>query len=1259
MSERLLESRISALRGQVRRLLVFHGLSWLIAGVVPLVLLAGLADWLFHLDVFVRLALLLALGAVALWVVFKLVLRPLIVRFADLDIALRIEQRWPGLHDRLASTIQFLRLNPSDDRYGSPALREATIKQAIEETRSLDFREAIDYRPIVRAGSLAAAAVSLALLFGLLDPASTRLAMRRLFVPWGGDRWPQQTHLALSDTGTTLKIARGDSFTLSVQVRPGDRIPETARVTYSFIDGEEITEPLRATEGGEFHGRIETVNQPFKFSVAGGDDVGSIRDIEVKVVPPPALNRLTIRLVSPKYTGIPIQTLAAGLTSFRVLEGTRIELDAQANKALAAAELYLGDQPAAGSVAFNPARTGFQTSFPVKENVAFWFALKDSEGFRNRDSVRYDVRMVKDEAPRVVIAEPRTDRDVPADAMVPVRVELDDDFGLHSARLLYKVSAGDSEPHEAVAIPLWSAPGEEPGVAQPAFVKHQEIAYEWNLAPLKLAIGSIITFHADARDFDSIKGPNVGKSRELRLRIVSKEDAARQVDDGRRELREEIARILAMQRQAITPVEEATRTLSRTDRLPRAQRDDLNNAGLIQRQVGSRMSNRDEGLEQKLRRLLDDLRNFKIANPEAQQQMQNMLERLNMLRDRHLGPAEQGLTRAGKSLEQIAEPPPGSATPKDETAKPTADQPQGGKDQSPSQPAGKQGEGKADQKQAPPGDRKDQAGAADRPQDAKPGEQPAQAGPKPQPQQSGSPQDIARRSLAEAKTNQKAIADELQKMLEGLGEFETYRGVVKDAQALLKKQEETMKQAAEAATKPDLMGKSAESLSPEQKAELGNLAARQSDLAKGLQNLLERMDDLGKRLDESDPLAAFAMREAAGNSRKQGTSAKMGEAAEQLEKNQMGQARAQQDKARQELRELVDAVQNRRERELSRLVKELKKAESEMRELRKRQAQNLKATRDAKQNPNAQERRNQLKKLAKDQAQIQQELKRQLQRLAKLSAERAGRAASDASGKMGKAQEELDQDQGDQADKNEEEALADLNDAQDELENDRKEAEERLAMEQLARMGDQLKSLAERQAKLVGDTESYDNMRRQSNGKLTIAQRAGIRGLGQVQGGLKDETGGLIEQLEGAPVFSLTLKRATESMEKAAGRLQAMKTDDETQKAVRSASHRFEQLIDSLKADDAKQGGQGGGGGGGGGGAGGGDGIPATAQLKMLKTLQQEINERTESFDELRRRNQKLTPEQTGDAERLANDQGALADLVRDLTKPKRDDGEE
>jgi hypothetical protein len=61
----------------------------------------------------------------------------------------------------------------------------------------------------------------------------------------------------------------------------------------------------------------------------------------------------------------------------------------------------------------------------------------------------------------------------------------------------------------------------------------------------------------------------------------------------------------------------------------------------------------------------------------------------------------------------------------------------------------------------------------------------------------------------------------------------------------------------------------------------------------------------------------------------------------------------------------------------------------------------------------------------------------------------------------------------------------------------------------------------------------------------------------------------------------------------------------------------------------------------------------------MLRTLQQELNDRTEAFDELRRRSQQLTPEQAKEAEQLAIDQGALADLARDLTHPRRDDGEE
>ena len=284
------------------------------------------------------------------------------------------------------------------------------------------------------------------------------------------------------------------------------------------------------------------------------------------------------------------------------------------------------------------------------ENFSFWFDLKDTEGFNNRDAVHYDVRGFRDEAPRVVIDEPKTDRDVPADATVPVRLILDDDYGLHSSRLIYRLATGDSEPHAEVAIPLWTVDSQGTQ-ATVRFVKHEEISYRWELSPLKLAVGTVITLYADARDFDTFKGPNIGKSREIRLRIVSKEDAARQSEDARRELREEIARVLTMQKQAMTPVENAMRKLSQTDRLPPKDRDDLNNGAMIQRQVSGRLNNRDEGVSARIARILDDQRNFKINNPDAQNQLEEMLARLAAIRDQNLGPAEQGLSRATKSLD--------------------------------------------------------------------------------------------------------------------------------------------------------------------------------------------------------------------------------------------------------------------------------------------------------------------------------------------------------------------------------------------------------------------------------------------------------------------------------------------------------------------------------------------------------------------------------------------------------------------------------
>ena len=270
-----LRSRIASLRGRVRRLLALHGLSLVVAGLAVFILAACLADWSIHLAREVRVVLLVTLAGLAAYLLARFVVAPLVVRFRDLDIAMKIERRWPGLNDRLASTIQFLDLERAgvgdrDDLLGSRAMRDATVKQTLEETEAIDFREVVDARPARKAMLVGAGAVALGLAVFALDPRLGSLAVKRLFLPLASNPWPQMTHLAILQA--PAKIAKGEPFAVEIGVGEYERAPRSAKITYKYEGGETVTESLRPDDRNRFHGRKEAVDKSFSFTVAAGVD---------------------------------------------------------------------------------------------------------------------------------------------------------------------------------------------------------------------------------------------------------------------------------------------------------------------------------------------------------------------------------------------------------------------------------------------------------------------------------------------------------------------------------------------------------------------------------------------------------------------------------------------------------------------------------------------------------------------------------------------------------------------------------------------------------------------------------------------------------------------------------------------------------------------------------------------------------------------------------------------------------------------------
>src|SRR5262249_8064773 len=139
-----------------------------------------LADWLVHFDdPVVRLIFGLGILVATAWVARRHLIAPLQVRLTDTDLALRIEDRYPGFHDSLASSVQFLG-SGADSRIGSPALQQAVVENTLARLDGLDCGDVVDTREVRRIAGIALGVCLAALLLAGLNRTLTAIALRRI-----------------------------------------------------------------------------------------------------------------------------------------------------------------------------------------------------------------------------------------------------------------------------------------------------------------------------------------------------------------------------------------------------------------------------------------------------------------------------------------------------------------------------------------------------------------------------------------------------------------------------------------------------------------------------------------------------------------------------------------------------------------------------------------------------------------------------------------------------------------------------------------------------------------------------------------------------------------------------------------------------------------------------------------------------------------------------------------------------------------------
>ena len=543
-----LERKLRSAWHKGRTLIHVRGLAQMVAWVLAGFLFAFFADWLFDLPLLMRVPLTAAILVFVVWWLRREWWRRL-VRFDPLRVAVDVEREYPQLNSLLISYVEL-----SDDERprasGSPELMAIVRDQADEAAGGLDFRTIVSFTVLRRLLAITLGVVLVFVTCGAVLTDHMVIAAKRLV----GMDMPYPTKTRFGAIPGDILVRQGDTVSLVAEV--GGQVPLIGTLLVRPLDDEDAAwqrfELDKQGEGSFVHELPHLATSlAYRFEI--GDAESHRRDSfgKVEVVGPPKVEGVDIAITPPHYTGA--ETRSADDLSFEAPEGASVTMDLALSSPVAAATMVTEDgseQP------FELADGGSRaTTQLLAKTSGSWFVRWEVEAGGRRfsfDGAPRRLSVVPDRAPVVTLRQPTGEVVATVNKLLEMQFEAKDDFGIQDMAVVYRVNDGEEFRLE---LPALAKPADQQHLAHPRFGVwplswriRDELPY--------LKPGDDLVLQLEASDVHAATGePRVGRSQELRVRVLSLLDYQQYVTEQFAEVQNRIAELKAKQKPIEVEVE--------------------------------------------------------------------------------------------------------------------------------------------------------------------------------------------------------------------------------------------------------------------------------------------------------------------------------------------------------------------------------------------------------------------------------------------------------------------------------------------------------------------------------------------------------------------------------------------------------------------------------------------------------------------------------------------------------------------------------
>jgi hypothetical protein len=421
---------------------------------------------------------------------------------SDDHIGLQIGKVFPNIKDRLTDAIQIYRDRIREKHNTSEVLAVASLKAIEREVSLLDFRKVISKIDLNKQLRILAVVLFTVTIGFFLFNRTFIESFNRICHPRQYFAIPSRFSLILKPGN--IRVIYGDDVEIKVEAS-GDLPSE---VSLLFFENEDKTNEVILKP--PFIYKLSNIKKSVEY-IAKAEKVQTPL-CKIEVVQLPLVRTLQVKLISPEYSRLGILIQESNVGEIKALKGSRVEVRITTNNKLEESYLVFEDGKRIKMDVLDNSAMGY---FSIKKETYYWIELVDSLEMKNKDPIRYSIKIIPDLNPIARIILPGKNIDIDEKMEVDLTVEGEDDYGISLSRVGFWIREPidtDSLDKDTSYISL------EIEEKEPIKVL---LDWNWNLKELDIYPEDVINYFFEIWDNDRLSGPKSGRSNIFSIRFPS------------------------------------------------------------------------------------------------------------------------------------------------------------------------------------------------------------------------------------------------------------------------------------------------------------------------------------------------------------------------------------------------------------------------------------------------------------------------------------------------------------------------------------------------------------------------------------------------------------------------------------------------------------------------------------------------------------------------------------------------------------------